>query len=83
MIFSDTTVTLMTTHRTIRLDGPKVRTKFKSRHRFKVDTIKVVWYDDLPPETCTVYGFTKKGHRVKRGYHVPTAPKWLKEALNA
>lgn len=86
MIINDIVTTEVTCRRTIELDGPMVKTKFShqgGKVKFKVDTIKLVWHDDVPPEYCHVFGYTKKGRHAKRPYRLATAPKWLKEALNA
>lgn len=87
MIFTDETFCVSRYSRTITLDGPIIKTDKmkKKQHKFKVDTIKLHWYDDEQPAIAHTFGecVGKNKARDSRGYKLNgKEPKWLKDAIN-
>lgn len=87
MIISDSTVTHTTHRRTIKLEGPVIKTDKmrKKQHKFKVDTVHLIWHDDELPEFAHVHGTCEGKHKARdtRGFKLDgNEPDWLKEAIN-
>lgn len=86
MIFTDEVFSITRYSRTITLDGPIIKTdKMKKKQfKFKVDTIKLHWYDDETPTIAQTFGqCVGSKARDGRGYKLNgKEPQWLKDAIN-